>query len=113
MLPLSTGRRYGKKTEEAEGGRRMMEEEGGREGGRGRREKEEEGGGEEGAGEEEEAGPTKTGDSQLDSSHFSFWFPSPLCPLPFSRIIKELLQTSWPVLWVVFSGKEDRVSLEL
>lgn len=49
----------------------------------------------------------------LLTSHFSLQFPSPLCPPPFSRVINELLQTSWPVLWVVFSGKEGGVSLEL
>lgn len=101
-LLLSIGRRYETKTEEEEG-RRMTEEEGEREGGRERREKEEEGGGEKGEGEEEEAGATRTGDSQLDSPYFSLLISVPFStlPLPFSRVIKELLQTSRPVLGCV------------
>ena len=68
-----------------------------------------------GGGEEDDGrgGGKETPSWTLLTSHFSLQFPSPLCPPPFSRVIKELLQTSWPVLWVVFSGKEGGVSLEL
>ena len=88
-------KRRGKgKAEERGGGKRRGKRKEGK-GGRGRR-------GERGRG-RGRSRATKTGDSQLDSPYFSLLISVPFSPLPlpFSRVIKELLQTSRPVLGCV------------